>query len=402
MTNGQAQAALSFRASTHEYLEKWTTSSATTPATTATDVSPAQNSVQSYGFLREVAIRLRNSSAADSGNFAADAPPNIIQQISLTDPNGAEIYGGPTWGGYETFLAEKYGAYKSVNDPNLSELSLPLSATTPLYLWRIPLEMAESSGLGALPNFDAQSPYKLKVVANTRANIWTTAPTTFPAFLFDYNIRCWTVPDQVNRLSGARQTVFPPGIGQNIWGVNGVGCTVQHWSLSTPSVTAASAMAASLIRKGNIIRALVGVVRNSSNVRQALSNFPNPITFQIDGAPLWLNIDPAFVLEEWFRRETGQAGSTAVTADTGVLPIMFDNVPAANIQGVDGTLGMQGFLGTNQSSRIELAGTWGSNANILQMLTNDVNGVSLEGSSYAWSFAQQLQAPAQASVRSGG
>ncbi len=392
---------LSFRASTHEYLERWTTSAATTPATTATDISPLQNSVQSYGFLREIAIRLRNSSAADSGNFAADAPPNIIQQLSLTDPNGAEIYGGPTWGGYETYLAEKYGAYKAVNDPNLSQLSLPLSATTPLYLWRIPLEMAESSGLGSLPNFDAQSPYKLKVVLNTRANIWQTAPTTFPAFLFDYIVRCWTVPDAVNKQSGAPQTIFPPGIGANIWGVQGVGCTVQHWTLSNPSITASTAMNASLIRKGNIMRNLVGVVRNSSQVRQALSNFPNPITFQIDGAPLWLNMDPAFILEEWFRRDVGQAAATNVTADTGVLPIPFANPDAINIQGVDGTLGMQGFLGTNQASRIELAGTWGSNANVLQILTNDVNGVSLEGSSYAWSFAQQLSAPSQPSVRSG-
>lgn len=399
MANGAPP--LSFRASTHEYLERWTTSAATTPATTATDVSPLQNSVQSYGFLREIGIRLRNSSAADSGNFNADAPPNIIQQISLTDPNGAEIYGGPTWGGYETYLAEKYGAYKAVNDPNLSQLSLPLSATTPLYLWRIPLEMAESSGLGSLPNFDAQSPYKLKVVLNTRANIWQTVPTTFPAFLFDYIVRCWTVPDQVNKQSGAQQTVFPPGIGQNIWGVEGVGCTVQHWTLSNPTITASTAMTASLIRKGNIDRTLVAIVRNSSQVRQALSNFPNPITFQIDGAPLWLNMDPAYILEEWFRREVGQAAATNVTADTGVLPIPFANPDAINIQGVDGTLGMQGFLGTNQASRIELSGTWGSNANVLQVLTNDVNGVSLEGSSYAWSFAQQLQAPSQPSVRTG-
>jgi hypothetical protein len=392
---------LSFRASTHEYLERWTTSAAITPTTAGTDASPLQNSVQSYGYLREIAIRLRNNAAGTGGNLAADAPQNIIQQISLTDPNGAEIYGGPTWGGFETYLAEKYGSYKAVNDPNLSQLSLPLSATTPLYLWRVPLEMAESSGLGSLPNFDAQSPYKLKTIVNTTGNIWQTAPTTNPSFLFDYIIRCWTVPDAVNKQSGAQQTVFPPGIGQNIWGVQGVGCTVQHWTLSNPSITASTAMVASLIRKGNIFRGLVGVVRNSSQVRQALSNFPNPITFNIDGAPLWLNMDPAFLLEEWFRRDVGQAGSTAVTADTGVLPIPFDNPDAINIQGVDGTLGMQGFLGTNQASRIELSGTWGGSANVLQILTNDVNGVSLEGSSYAWSFAQQLAAPAQPSVRTG-
>ena len=391
---------LSFRASTHEYFEKWTTSSNTTPGSSTVDVSPLQNSVQSYGFARWIDIRLRNNSSGTGGTFNADYPPKILSNISLTDPNGAELYGGPTWSGYEAYLAQKYGQYKAVNDPTLSQL-YSSSVTAPLFQWRIPLEMSEASGLGALPNFDAQSPYKLKATVDLSTNIWQTAPTTIPSLVFDYILAAYTVPDGVNKQSGAAQTAFPPGIGQNIWGVQGVGCTVQHWSLSTPTITASTAMTASLIRKGNIFRNLVMVVRNSSNVRQALSNFPNPTTFQIDGAPLWLSMDPAYVLNEWFAREVGQAGSTAVTADTGVLPVRFASIDGINIQGVDGTLGMQNFLGTNQASRIEFSGTWGSNANTLQVLTNDVNGVSLEGSSYAWSFAQQLSAPSLSSVRTG-
>ena len=398
---------LPFRASTHEYIEKWTTSAATTITTSATDVSPAQNSVQSYGFLRRIKIRLRNSSAADSGTFNADYPAKLLSTISLTDPNGAEIYGGPTWSGYEAYLAEKYGAYKTTNDPERSTL-FSSSATTPLYLWTIPLELAESSGYGSLPNFDAQSPYKLKVTLDTVANAYQTAPTTNAAILLDYIIECWTLPDQVNKLSGMGQTMFPPGIGANLFGVQGVGCTVQHWSKSNPSVTASSAVTASLIRKGNTFRNLVMAIRNSSGARVALSNFPNPITFQLDGAPLWLNVDPALILENWFRRETGQTASASATArpvfapvDTGVLPVIFSAIDGANIQGVDGTLGAQGYLGNNQASRIEFAGTWGSSAVTLDVLTNDVNGVSLEGSSYAFAFGQQLAAASQPSVRSG-
>ena len=86
---------LSFRASTHEYIEKWTTSSATTIGSSQTDVSPAQNSVQSYGFLRRIKIRLRNSSAADAGTFNADYPAKLLSQISLTDPNGARYQAAP-------------------------------------------------------------------------------------------------------------------------------------------------------------------------------------------------------------------------------------------------------------------------------------------------------------------
>ncbi len=395
------QPTLSFRASSHEYLEKFNTSSALTSGNSQ-DASPAQNSVQSYGFLRRLRVRLRSNLAGSGGTFNADYPAKLLNQISLTDPNGAEIYGGPTWSGYDAMLAEKYGAYKAVNDPELSPL-FSASTTTPLYIWTIPLELSESSGYGSLPNFDAQSPYKLKLTLDSNANIWSSAPTTTqPPYLFDYIIECWTLPDQVNKLTGLAQSVFPPGIGNNLFGVQGVGCTVQHWSKSNPSITASSAVTASLIRKGNTFRGLVMVVRNSSGVRQAVSNFPNPITFQVDGAPLWLNTDPALVVEEWFRREVGQAAATSKAADTGVVPVMFANPDGINVAGVDGTLGGQGWLGNNQASRIEFSGTWGANANQLDVLTNDVNGVSLEGSAYSFAYGQQLAAASLPSVRSGG
>jgi len=395
--------ALSFRASTHEYIEKFSTSAVFPQSTSAQDVSPAQNSVQSYGFLRRIKVRMRTSVADSGGTYNADSPQKFLASVALTDPNGAEIYGGPTWTSYDSYIAEKYGCYKTVNDPNLAGGGLiNLSTTQPAYLWTIPLEMAESNGYGALPNFDAQSPYKLKLTYDASTNIFSAVPTTTTLqVVFDYIIECWTLPDPVNKLSGLRQSQFPPGIGQGLYGVDGIGCTVQHWSKSNPSITASSAMTASLIRKGNTFRNIVMVVRNSSGVRQALSNFPNPLTFQLDGAPLWLGIDPAVILDNWFRREVGQAGSTAVTADAGVLPVIFSAVDGQNLQGSDGTLGSQGWLGNNQASRIEFAGSWGANANQLDVLTNDVNGVSLEGSAYAFAYGQQLAAASQPSVRSG-
>ena len=167
---------LSFRASSHEYIEKFNTSAALTSGNSQ-DASPAQNSVQSYGFLRRIRIRLRSNVAGSGGTFNADYPAKLLNQISLTDPNGAEIYGGPTWSGYDAAMAEKYGAYKAVNDPEISPL-FSASTTTPLYCWTIPLELSESSGYGSLPNFDAQSPYKLKLNLDSNANIWSAAPTT--------------------------------------------------------------------------------------------------------------------------------------------------------------------------------------------------------------------------------
>jgi hypothetical protein len=399
---------LSFRASAHEYIEKFNTSAVQAVGTSAVDLSPTNNQVQSYGFLRRIKIRQRNSVAASSGGtLAADGPWNFIQQLQLTDPNGAEIYGGPTWGGYETMLAEKYGTYKANNDPAVSTLFGPAASntTTPLVLWTIPLELAESSGYGSLPNFDAQSPYKLKAVLNTTSGAYTTAPTTTnPSVIWDYIIECWTLPDAVNKLSGLAQQQFPPGIGP-LPGIQGVGCTVQHWTKSNPVITANSAVAASFIRKGNTYRNVIMVVRQTTGAaRVATTNFPNPLTFALDGAPLWNSIDPAVIVELFWRREGSAAppgGAVASVLDTGVVPIIYGAIDADNNAGSDGTLGSQGWLGNNQASRIEASGTWGASANILDVLTNDVNAVSLEGSAYAYSFGTQLAAPSQPSVRTG-
>lgn len=401
-----ATAQLSFRASAHEYIEKFNTSAVTAMTAATIDVSPTNNSVQSYGFLRRIKIRMRNSVAASSGGtLALDAPANFLSQVQLTDPNGAEIYGGPTWSGFETFMAEKYGTYKANNDPQISTLvsTAATATTTPLWLWTIPLEMSEDAGYGALPNFDAQSPYKLKAVMNSTA-AYTTAPTTTnPSSIFDYMIECWTLPDQVNKLSGLAQSQFPPGIGM-LPGVQGVGCTVQHWTKSNPSITANSAVSAAMIRKGNTYRNLVLAVRNSSAIRQATTNFPNPLTFALDGAPLWSNIDPVVIIENFWRREgsvSPPGGAVQTVLDVGVLPVIFGATGGDNIGGADGTLGSQGWLGNNQSSRVEFSGTWGANANTLDVLTNDVNAVSLEGSAYAFAYGQQLAAASQPSVRSG-
>ena len=228
---------VSFRGSVHEYIEKWSTSNATLLGTSTADVSPTQNAIITYGFMRRIKLRLRNSSGGTGGTFNADYPQKLLNNLSVVDPNGAEVYGGPTWDGYMAYLAEKYGAYKAVNDPTLSTL-YDASVTAPLFQWVIPFEFSESSGLGSLPNFDAQSPYQIKAILDSTTNAYQTAPTTAPTALIDYVLEAWTVPDGVNRQSGVQQTLFPPGIGPGVFGTRGVGCTVQHWTVSNPSITA--------------------------------------------------------------------------------------------------------------------------------------------------------------------
>jgi hypothetical protein len=368
------------------------------------DVSPGQNAVQTYGYLRSILVwgTAGTAGTGTAGTFNADAPQVILNQLSLTDPNGAEIYGGPVWSGWDAYLAEKYGAYYLVNDFQLSPL-FSNNSTSPKVPWRIWLEMNANSGLGSLPNMDAQSPYKLKAtqnVATGTSGIYTTAPsTTNPTMQFDYYIEAWTVPEPTNRITGQPQAIAPLGLGA-VGGLQN-GATVQHWTKSSPTVTASSAVTLAATRKGNIFRNVVLVVRNSSGVRQTLANgFPAFLTYSWDGAPLLSAIDPNYLVERFYKQAGGQAAATNTTQDTGVLAVPYSNPSGADVQGLSpDSFGWNRFVGTVQSSRIEWSGTWGANAASVDILTNDVNFVDLTGSPYSFGFSQQLQAPAQPQMR---
>ena len=398
-------AAVPFEAAAHEYLEKFTTiggaNANAQPGAAAIDVSPANNQVQSYGYLRSIWLLVTTATAGTSVATAltADGPWNLLQQLSVTDPNGAEIYGGPTFGGYHAYLAQKYGGYRLTSDPSILPNFSTASPTAPKFSLRIPFEMNPLSGFGALPNFDAQSPYKLKATLNTVTNTFQTAPTTNPQLQFDYYIECWTLPEPVNKITGAPQQIAPVGLGAV--GALRNGATVQHWTLQNAAVNASSAQNIAAIRKGNIVRTWVLTARGAANARVAISNLPNPLSFMWDGAPLNNGINPLYHVERFYSENAGEAASTQVGQDTGVIAFSYHDPGGMDVQSnANDRIGWQKFIGTVQSSRIEWGGTYGASITSMDILTNDVNFVDLTGSPYSFGFSEQLQAPAQPQTRS--
>jgi len=392
-------AVVPFNAAAHMYVERFNRNSPPLIGANPVDVSPSQNAVQTYGYLRSILIWGQNATPGVGGTFAADGPYNILGQISLTDPNGAEIYGGPVWSGFDAYLAEKYGAYYLVNDMQLSPLFSNV-VTAPKVPWRIWLEMNVNSGLGSLPNMDAQSPYKLKIVQNMATNIFSAAPTTDPQMYYDFYIESWTVPEPVNRITGQPQAIAPLGLGA-VGGLQN-GATSQHWTKSSPTLAANAAQTLAATRKGNIFRNVVLVGRGTTNQRVTLANgFPTNLTYSWDGAPLYSNVDPQYLVERFFRQAGGQVGATNVAQDTGVVVFPYSNPSGVDTQAVaPDSFGWNRFVGTVQSSRIEWSGTWGPSIALVDILTNDVNFVDLTGSPYSFGFSQQLNAPAQPQIRS--
>ncbi|NEC08660.1 hypothetical protein, partial [Streptomyces sp. SID7909] len=91
---------------------------------------------------------------------------NVISEIALIDVNGAPVVG--PFSGYDLYLINKYGGYGYASDPKQSPMYSGVSATGGNFrmLLRVPVEFSAREGLGALPNANAASTWKLRVTLN--------------------------------------------------------------------------------------------------------------------------------------------------------------------------------------------------------------------------------------------
>lgn len=357
-----------------------------TPSTAQQNVSPTGNAIKSYGFARAVRVYTSTASGA-GGNLAADAPWNAYAQISVTQPNGEELYGGPTFSGWHAYRAAAHSAWKLNNDPQ-TWTSYSATASAPVMDLVIPFEINPQYGLGALPNQDFSAPWKLQLTSNTLANIWTTAPTTTPLMTTAVFLDAWTVPAQNNPLNGQPQQIQPVYLG-----------TLSKWTLQTYTIPAATAFEVPFSRRGNAYRQLIFTCRGAASARVAVSNFPNPLALRWDGTIIRTNDTAAMWLDDEYMIRGGQAAATPTTPPTGEIALSMAAMAGIDAQGAANSLGEEPFWGTVQSSTITLSGTWGASVTALEQVTNDVQLVDLTGNPYQFNQGVYLQAPAQVSAR---
>lgn len=383
-----AVARLPFTSAALRYREQFhATSAAVTLSTVAQNVSPPGGAIKSYGYLRRLLIVVTGSGGS-GGNLAADAPWNFFSQISVTQPNGEEMFGGPTFTGYHAFLAAMHSGRLAVNDPALNPSTI---VTSPNVRFALPInfEMDAEKGVGSLPNQDFSAPWKLALTVNTAANVFLTAPTTAPTFTVECYIDCWTVPSPINALNPqVQQEVAPPLLG-----------SLNKWTIQQYQVPASSLFNVLLQRKGNAIRNLVFAIRNSSGARLTTAIFPKPLAVKWDGTVIRSNDDPLLIVDDEYQTRIGEASSTPTTPQAGVIALQMSDMAGLDVQGAAEAFGMGAFWGTVQSSTLEIGGTWGAAAATLEVLTNDVQFVDLAGNPYAFSYGGYLQAPAQAGAR---
>lgn len=354
--NGSTPAAPSpvipFVAAAHEHTEPMfdVTVAGGAPPTAAAQLGPFD--VPAFGYLRHIFIEVDASGGVlGAGALAADFPWNFISSITLSDVNGAPIFG--PLDGYATLWANIIGGYAGgANDPR----ALPFYDATinGLFTFRIPVEIARHNGMGALANQNAAASYKLSITTAASTVTFATAPTTVPAFRIRGWLEAWTLPNEVD-VAGRPQAQLPPAHG-----------TTQYWSQFVKS-TGVGANTTQLPRVGNLIRNVLIIARTTAaGTPRSDTVFPDPPTLAWDARSL-RNDTQTYIIE---RMRSKLPDLTA--RDAGVFAYVFGDSDHGSIGDDDPTL----WLPTVQSTRLELTGSSAA-AGTLQVITNDIAPVEV-------------------------
>ena len=323
----------------------------------STTLSPIN--IPAYGFLRGVWMRVTAVGASTGGTNALytqpyDGPFNVISFLGLFDVNGAPLY-GPFASGYNAYLIGKYGGYHGSYDARNGDFTTPTTGLFNFWLY-IPVEIVKRNALGSLANLNAAATYKLQITLVTAASPYSTAPGTVPTgFRIRLWLDAWTQPPASDLLGNmTQQAPFAHG-------------TTQFWSEQVYTISSGQ-QTVRLLRVGLYIRTLIFKLATSANVR-ADSDWADPVQLFLDGFEL-VNFSQNLLWNNGYALYAISpiAPDTAANRDTGVYPFPFNddfgNAPGNELR--------NRYLPTLQSSRLELRGSFGTNASQLSVMTNDI------------------------------
>jgi len=310
-----------------------------------------------YGYVSHLYCLVTGTLGSGTGAvLTEDGPWNVLQNIALTEPNGAYIV--QFTNGYEMYLANKYGGYVNPvsSDPERSPAwSTVTAAGNFQFLLRIPVALSGRDAVGALANQDSAGQFKFRATLAPSATLFGTPPSvTLPTVRVRAWLAAWDQPEPTS--AGVGNQVEPPANG-----------TTSFWSVQAGITVNSGENTIELKRKGNYLRQIILVFRSSSSRATGETNFPAETRFLRDSFPArYFNND---VWKHIMFERTGYTGTgdTAGGPENGVR--FLDYMHEEN-----GALGYENrdlWQPTRGSTRLEFAGNFTA-AGTLTVITNDV------------------------------
>ncbi len=318
------------------------------------------------GFVRRVTLYITQTVTFASGAalVAGDAPFNLINGVTLTDPVGKPIT--QPISGYNLSLVNKYfpsgGRYQNVNSftgcqqlgPEYAH-GLSGQVYTATFRLDLDLEQDANSGYGSIPNLDSNASLQLKIDYAPYTNA-VTGTTPSAVALSVYICQEYWAPIG-KTIDGQPVNDAPVGVGDYL-----------ETRYETQTVTAAAENTVQIASRGGLIKGILLVSRNAG-VRTAFAAGSNVGTI-LDNTP----IDEGIKLEDHLdnlRRTYGFIGADLTTSyaplSAGVLPGLDRGVLPLNFAAMSG--GRDSWLNTRVGSLLQSKFTPGAGATQLEIIT---------------------------------
>lgn len=313
--------------------------------------------IPAYGYMAHLYVLVTGSAGAGTGAvLTEDGPFNVLQNISLTEPNGSYIVQFTS--GWQMYLAQKYGGYLSpiAADPRRSPSWTTVAATGNFrFLLRLPVSLSNRDAVGSLANQDSAGQFKFRVTLAPSATVFGTPPTvTLPTVRVQAWLQAWDQPEPNS--AGVANQVEPPAAG-----------TTSFWTVQSGITINSGENNTEVKRKGNYWRQQLLVFRSGGTRATGETSFPAEMRFLRDSFPARYYND--VVWKHIMFERTGYTG-TAETAGGPDNGVRFHDY----MHEFDGLLGRENrdlWQPTRGSTRLDWAGNWGA-AGVLDIITNDV------------------------------
>jgi hypothetical protein len=313
--------------------------------------------IPANGYFDGLVIKVTATGSSDTANDAAgteDAPWNVLQNITVQEPNGSTIPYFNT--GYGLMLAAKFGGYWFGNDPRQSPVFTAIDAEGNFqWICRIPIALNRREALGALPNQDSDATFKFKADLAASATVYSNIPDiALPTVRVQTWLEAWEMPAAT--AGNMRNVTEPPAMN-----------TTQFWT-EVPHDVNAGIDKIRLTRMGNYIRNFIFVLRRAGTSRaNGQTDWPEQTT-------LWFDKRPRDIVDKdvWMHTQYERYGYTG-TADTagapenGVFPYDFCH----DFNGRVSWETRDGWLHTISSSRVEVEGNF-TTAGVMTVMYNDI------------------------------
>jgi hypothetical protein len=302
------------------------------------------------GYIRRVRLpAVLTGGTAGTFTAGGDAPFNFFNLIRFAEPNAAPVF---ELTGFNTLMADYFGGFAGWDDPRQD---WDFTGTAPNIDVEpyVPVEL-DPTGMGALSNLSNASAFRLTLIAESFANLYSVNPSPAPVFTVVPHVDYWTLPNPTDQ-EGNPQATAPPYPG-----------TIQLWSQIQNLTLSTGNNRTSLNRMGNQLRTVIAVTKVAGLRSEA--PFPNPAQLR------WDDINLRIESPQSVRKIMRELVQTASARDVGVYVYPYNT----GIGRQAGGNGVSSFLPTVTATRYELSGASGG-AGTLDWVVNDVSSAPVSG-----------------------